>query len=155
MSAIEAVSKTVKTMSDGTLRLTVDISPIHAQDAFKLFGSPDVPMALARLTIESSKARAQAEAIDEKPKGGFLSQWLAIRCGESGFWEFIESQAFKLAGIAVTVDSKDQCNVVVKELLEIQSKAEIDNDTEAEKSFHELIRIPYAQWLAGARKAAA
>lgn len=150
MDAIEAVSRTVKTMSDGTLRLTVDISPIHAQDAFKLFGSPDVPMALARLNLEASKQRAQAETIEDKPKGGFLSQWLAMRCNEPEFWEFVQAHSY----CPHEVNSFDSCDKEIKLYLGIKSKSEIDNDKGAEARFHELIRIPYAKWLAGARIAA-
>jgi hypothetical protein len=154
MDAIEAVSRTVKTMSDGTLRLTVDISPINAQDAFKLFGSPDVPLALARLTVESSKKRAQAEIVNDKPKGGFLSQWLAMRCNEKEFWEFMESRVFVASGMPVYIESFDSCDDEVKAFLEIKSKTEIDNSPAVEKRFHEQIRLPYSKWLAGARMAA-
>jgi hypothetical protein len=153
MDAIEAVSRTVKTMSDGTLRLTVDISPIHAQAAFKLFGSPDVPMALARLTVEASKQRAQAETIEDKPRGGFLSQWLAMRCNEPEFWSFLDTHHEAkgwYGGIECAVDADD----VVKDILKINSKTELDHDKEAEARFHDLIRLPYAKWLAGARIAA-
>ena len=153
MDAIEAVSRTVKTMSDGTLRLTVDISPIHAQDAFKLFGSPDVPMALARLTIEASKERAQAEMVDDKPKGGFLSQWLAVRCGETDFWEFLNANNM-IGKYQTTITSFGGADTAVKEVLNINSKSELDHDKEAEARFHELIRIPYAKWIAGARMTA-
>lgn len=38
---VEASSVTVKTMADGTLRLSVDIEPRYARVAFGLFGSPD------------------------------------------------------------------------------------------------------------------
>lgn len=151
MDAIEAVSRTVKTMSDGTLRLTVDISPIHAQDAFKLFGSPDVPLALARLTVEASKQRAQAEMAEEKPKGGFLSQWLAMRCNEPEFWRFIEN---KYVLYDNSIKNLNDCDMTVKNILQIDSKAELDNDKQAEYRFHEQIRLPYAKWLAGARMAA-
>lgn len=69
---IQATSKRVRTMADGTLRLTVDIEPIHAQDAFKLFGSPDVPMVLARLTQAAAKAELQRQsAASEKPYGHY------------------------------------------------------------------------------------
>jgi hypothetical protein len=146
MSAIEAVSRNVKTMADGTLRLTVDISPVHAQDAFSMFGMPDVPLALARLNIQASTSIAQQETIEaDKPKGGFLSQWLALRCKEPAFWEFIAKKSFGPVG------SEDECNATVKLFLEIESKAEIDNDKMAEERFHKMIRLPYAEWLMGRR----
>lgn len=151
MDAIEAVSRSVKTLADGTLRLSVDISPIHAQDAFKLFGSPDVPMALARLTVEASKERAQAEMVEDKPKGGYLSQWLAMRCNEPEFWEFVDNKFYNGAGL---VDNFDFCDEIVKGWLQIASKTELDNNENAAARFHSEIRQPYAKWLAGARMTA-
>lgn len=144
---IEATSRTVKTMADGTLRLTVDISPIHAQQAFLLFGMPDAPVVLARLTQEAAKQSAQVTMIEsEKPKGGFLSQWLALRCKQTDFWRFLES-AYEIAEIKDHLD----CDTKVKAILEITSKADVDNDQDAEARFHSEIRMPYSQWLAGAR----
>ena len=49
MSAIEATSVKVATLVDGTLRVTFDIEPRHARDAFALFGAPGSEMALAAL----------------------------------------------------------------------------------------------------------
>ena len=95
MSAIEAVTRTCKTMSDGTLRLTVDISPIHAQDAFKLFGMPDVPMAIARLTQDAAKQSAQAETIEaDKPKGGQLAKLAGMWCALLSFWNWVASAIY-------------------------------------------------------------
>ena len=92
MSAIEAVTRNVKTLADGTMRLSVDISPIHAQEAFKLFGMPDVPLALARLHIQSTQAIAQAEtiaqaeAVSPAPKLTGLA-FLAVQwCKQPMFW---------------------------------------------------------------------
>lgn len=148
---IQATSRTVKTMADGTLRLTVDISPIHAQNAFTLFGMPDAPVVLARLTQEAAQTQAQNETIEEdKPKGGFLSQWLAKRCKEKSFWEFLDNyhEAKDWHG---GVECEADAESVSKELLGITSKTEIDNDKDVEGSFHKLIRLPYASWLAGKR----
>ena len=85
MRAIEAASVNVRTMIDGTLRLTVDIEPRHAIAAFTLFGAPGTPLALAAL-------RTQPEKL-EKPKGPPLhSQWLAMRCDERDFQRWVDSR---------------------------------------------------------------
>jgi hypothetical protein len=144
VSAIEAVSRTVKTMADGTLRLTLDISPVHAQDAFILFGAPDVPVALARLTQEAATASAQQETIQED-KGGYLSQWLALRCNEPEFWAFVAAKGY------APITSGLECDATVKLFLQIKSKRELDNNPAAAQQFHTMIRIPYQQWLAGKR----
>jgi hypothetical protein len=145
---IQATSRQVKTMADGTLRLTVDISPMDAQKAFALFGMPDAPVVLARLTQQAAMQQAQDEVIEQDAKGGFLSQWLAMRCNEPEFWRFIEN---KLAINNGFITNLEQCDVEVKEYLLIESKKELDNNKEAEARFHSLIRRPYADWIAGKR----
>lgn len=61
-------------MADGTLRLTVDIPPYDAQDAFRLFGAPDTPVGLARLTNDAAKELMQDQLVKETtaqaPKAG-------------------------------------------------------------------------------------
>lgn len=48
-SIVEAVSVSCKTLADGTLRLTVEIEPYRALDAFALFHMPGTAVALAAL----------------------------------------------------------------------------------------------------------
>lgn len=47
--AIEATSVSIKTLVDGSLRLTVEIEPFRALAAFTLFRQPGTVMALAAL----------------------------------------------------------------------------------------------------------
>lgn len=151
MTAISAITRTFKSMADGSLRFTIEVSPQDAKQAFDILGTPDVAIAIARLTQESTIEQAQKETIGEQ-KGGFLSQWLAIRCTEQSFWDFIEHEIHELDGDHnCDIDSAGKCDVAVKELLQIQSKKELDNDPAAEQAFHQLIRLPYSKWLAGAR----
>lgn len=148
MSAIEAVSRNVKTLADGTLRLSIDISPVYAKDAFTMFGMPDVPLAIVRLTQEAANHSAQQETINaDKHKGGALSQWLALRCKEPAFWEFVQ----KKSSSPHSIQSESLCDFEVKLFLGIESKSELDNDKEAEARFHSMIRLPYAEWLMGRR----
>jgi hypothetical protein len=46
---IEATSVSMKTLVDGTLRLVVEIEPIHALAAFTLFRQPGTVIALAAI----------------------------------------------------------------------------------------------------------
>jgi hypothetical protein len=140
-------------MSDGTLRLTVDISPIHAQDAFVLFGMPDVPMAIARLTQEAAKQSAQDEMInhigeanemvDDKQKGGQLARLAGMWCQDINFSDWL-----KIAGWNDQWDSSpDIAKFCIYRICEVQSRAELDNNPEAAEKFHRLIRIPYMEYL--------
>ena len=64
-SVIAATTRQVKTMADGTLRISLDVEPGDAADAFALFGSPGVAAAIARLTDDASRGRLAQRAIDQ------------------------------------------------------------------------------------------
>ena len=131
MTAIEASSVRVSTLADGTLRLVCDIEPRHANEAFQFFGAPGVPMALARLATNSEK---KSQEQPEKPVGGPLSKWLAMRCAEPRFQEWIGYL------------SEEGAAREVRSILGIESRAEIDNDEAARARFERLIREPWANY---------
>lgn len=142
MRAIEAVSRKCSTLADGTLRITVEISPIHAQDAFKLFGMPDVPMVIARLTQEAAKQSAQDETIAaDKPKGGQLAKLAGMWCDDYRFRDWLCE-----AGYGICFNEDDAKHVIYK-VCEIDSRAQLDNKEYAADKFHEFIREPYSQYL--------
>lgn len=131
MTAIEASSVRVQTMADGTLRLVCDIEPRHANEAFQLFGAPGVSMALARLaTAIEKKSQEQAE----KPVGGPLSQWVAMRCAEPKFQEWLGAE------------TTDGAAAIVRARLCIESRAEIDNDPTVQVRFEDQIRLPWMRF---------
>jgi len=52
---IEATSVKCATLVDGTLRITVEIEPMHALAAFTLFRQPGTVMALAAINPEPTE----------------------------------------------------------------------------------------------------
>lgn len=93
-SVIPITTRTCKTMADGTLRLQVDIEPTYAQQAFALFGQPDQPGALARLTQEAaqndlrgnaSKGSGQAQSEAQKASTALYGPQ-AQKLRQSGFF---------------------------------------------------------------------
>ena len=143
MTAISAVSRQVRTMADGTLRLTVDIEPASANVAFQLFGAPDVPMALARLTQQSSQVALQQETI-ERDKGGALAKLAGMWCADPRFWEWLNSDGERHIG------SETEAAEYVRTICGVQSRADIDHNPQAEKIFHNQIRLPFGDFLRGA-----
>jgi hypothetical protein len=165
-SMIEATSGQCRTMADGTLRLTVDISPTHAQDAFRLFGMAGLPMVLARLTPEAAKYSAQDAAIEadgqakgaseveqaseDEIKGGKLSQWAAQRCNDHDFYMFLRKN-FDAHYTGTPVDIQDYCRKLILITCGIESRRWLDHDVDAAAIFNGKIRIPYSEcrrWLA-------
>lgn len=97
MTAILATSGAIRSLVDGTLRLTVDIDPKDAQEAFALFGRPGSPVALARITNEAAvehdrKAQAQppAEPLERKPMA--LASKVAMTCLQPSFHAYLKDR---------------------------------------------------------------
>lgn len=130
---IEAVSRQCKTMADGTLRITIDVSPIHARDAFGLFGAPDVPMVLGRLVMDHERKPEPVEPVEMK--GGPLAKLAGMWCNDRYFIEWVKSM------------SDETPDEYIKFVCCISSKRELDNDAAAAELFHGFIRKPYAAWL--------
>lgn len=146
MTVIEASSGTYRSRVDGTIVLSVEIEPRFRAAALELFGMPGTPLALAAIKTASHEP--------EKPKGGLLSQWAAMRCSEVMFqrwldktfhaiWEkWLEKSA---RSVAPRIDESIVAANVVREVCGIESRAELDSDDAAAERFHRLIRGPWAK----------
>ena len=130
MTAIPASSVAVRTMADGTLRLSLDIEPRHAGAAFALFGMPGTPAALAALKVGTALP-ADPEPT-EQPKGGPLARWAAMRGHDPRFQEWIEAY------------SPEFVEMRIKHICGIASRAQLDQPGEAQDIFNTQIRQPWA-----------
>lgn len=147
MSAIPCASVSMKTMADGTLRISFDIEPNHAQDAFRLFAAPGTPAAIAALQVGYA---AVGEPIiksypekdnSEKPKGGPLARLAGIWCNDPEFWTWLETDPDNACHSA---QGAAHCLYAI---CGIESRVELDNDPAAAERFHSLIRGPYSRHL--------
>lgn len=137
MTAIAASSVKTSTLVDGTLRLTVDIEPKDALDAFTLFRKPGTPMALAALKSASSKS--------EKPLGP-LCQWIVIACQDAAFQRWLSLEMGR------PVQNEVEAKEIVCNTCGIESRRELDENEAAAKIFHMKVREPYARWLKSQRQ---
>ena len=98
MTAISATARTLQTLSDGTVRLKVDIEPQDRAAAMELFGEPGAPIALARLTQEAAQKSLQSSWQKELRLSSFFFKpetWEA--CGtDSDFLQWIRTQPCKV-----------------------------------------------------------
>lgn len=124
---VPASSVMVRTMADGTLRVSVDIEPRHAQTAFVLFGAPGTQVALAAL-----KVGTDVEVEPEPAKGGQLAKWAALRCQDERFRGFLGARD----GVQARNMILDTCG--------IRSRAELDSNPEAAALFARHFRMPWA-----------
>ena len=131
MSAIPCASVSMKTMADGTLRISFDVEPKDAQAAFALFSAPGTPAAIAAL---KTGYRQAANGIS-KPKGGPLSIEAAAMCRNPEYlaWRGHEDEARAAWGM--------------KHVLGINSRAEIDSDPEIAELFIREFRGPFMKHM--------
>lgn len=142
MSAIPCASVSMKTMADGTLRISFDIEPNHAQDAFRLFAAPGTPAAIAALHAGYAAASTNKESLTvEKPKGGPLAKLAGIWCHDPEFWTWLETDPDNACHSA---QGAAHCLYAI---CGIESRVELDNDPAAAERFHRLIRGPYSRHL--------
>lgn len=148
MSVIEGSSVSVKTMSDGTLRLSVDIEPRNAQAAFALFGAPGRAVALAALKDGAGAAGSLQESptctnsqTAEKPKGGEWAKLAGMWCTDTEFWAFCKAQ------FEEDVSNPETAALFMRELIGIASRAELDHDQAALRRFNQHIRHPFMKWM--------
>lgn len=143
MSVIPAASVNLKTMADGTLRVSFDIEPAQAQDAFRLFAAPGTPVAIAALQVGYAAAK---EPEPPKEPIGAICQWLVIRCNEPDFWRWLNID------LSYSVGNENQAAEAVKHILGVTSRKDVDGNPEAVECFHSYIRKPYQAWLAKGKK---
>lgn len=67
-------------------------------------------------------------------------------CQEPKFWEWINSTTH--GGVFWDVKNAREAGEFVREMCGVASRKELDDDNEANKAWHRLIREPYRVWLA-------
>lgn len=138
MTAIAASSVSLKTMMDGTLRISFDFEPTQAQDAFRLFAAPGTQVAIAALKAGTYLEQQQTP---EKPKGGELARLAGIWCNEPKFWRWVRTVG------GPEIDNDMQAAAWIREVCEVESRADLDHIDRAAMRFQELIRLPYMAYL--------
>lgn len=134
MSAIPCASVSLKTMADGTLRISFDIEPMHAQDAFRLFAAPGTPAAIAALAVGYA-AVVNESLTPEKPKGGALAKLAGMWCNDPEFQNWACSK------------TPEQAAQFIYGACGVESRTELDHDSEAAERFHRSVRGPYQKHL--------
>lgn len=144
MSAIEASSGTYRCRVDGTIVLSVEISPIHRDAALALFGLPGTPMAIAALKVghaipkePDASTTPGSRPLPDKPKGGTLAQSAGIICNDPTF----QSYAFQ-KGYSPTAEGAAH---LIRTVCGIESRAELDHNHRAAGIFGRVME-KYRDW---------
>lgn len=149
MSAIPASSVNLKTMADGTLRISFDVEPSQAQDAFKLFAAPGTQVAIAALKDGSIHAQKLEPEPPKEPIGDACRR-AVMWCKEPQFWAFLNQDPVCSSNDLVT--NEKEAADTVRFICCVESRRELDTDNEANKAWHRLIREPYRIYLESLNK---
>jgi hypothetical protein len=143
----------VQTMADGTPRIVIDLQCSLSEIA-ALGLVPGVPFAIARLEKSASVTppakESPSEAKPEEKKqpqaevhsNNTNSRWVALRCKEPVFWDFLNSHV----GPPI-IDREEKAAQAVRDICGVDSRSKLDTDPEAEQRFHEIIRKPYIKFV--------
>lgn len=149
-AAVVGTTTTIKTLVDGTFRVQIDISPVDAQAAFALFGTPGTPVALARITPEAATAEARKEFQPERQKGGALCRLAAIWSSDPEFHAFLTA-TMQWADSYREPVTPEVAAQIIRETCGIESRADLDHNPAAEAIFHRDFRLPFQRWTQGVR----
>jgi len=116
-------------------QITVEIAIEQAADFVKVFGAPnpaaECPIVIARLDLNAAKQEPQ-----DKPRTKFSemkpSAQAAMRCNEPGFIKYLEDRNNIPIGIP------DNAASVLRTMLNIKSRADLDKDPEAAKRWRQM-----------------
>jgi hypothetical protein len=146
MTALVAVSAGVKDMADGSLRITFEFDPRFAADAYALFGARGRNVAIAALKDGVPiPAQPEPEKAELREHIGALGKWCVMRCGEADFRLWL-NETFE-AENAEKVETAHEAGDLIKFLLNIGSRKEIDQTPELTEKFKAEILRPYQKWL--------
>lgn len=119
-----------------TITLQVGESP-SALEAFE--GHEGKRYMIALVEIGNDEQPTATPSYKPKKPQTF-SQWLALRCQEEVFWDFLRCEH------SISVYSEDEAVRAVYAILNIESRSVIDKDNEAANRFRERILQPYQKW---------
>lgn len=143
VSVISGTRRGMKELVDGTLRVSIDIDPIHRAAFFAAFSRIDMPVALAPLVANFEQINGAHKTDDLPPKtvdepnndvasmarakGGDLAKWAGILSNDPVFWEWAD------------VENAEQAADLIRLDCDIDSRAELDHDANAAKIFRKMM----------------
>jgi hypothetical protein len=135
--AVSGIRRAIRELVDGTIRVQIDIDPRFSADFHRLFGTIDMPVALAPITPDAfERGSRKAEAWKSL---GPLAQSAVLICRDTGFQKFVE----EVAGYA---RNEDDAAKYVRERCDVSTRKDIDSIDGAKEKFGSLM-AEYREWL--------
>lgn len=97
---------------------------------------------------EDEQPVAQPDVVQTSTVSGLrLSNECALLCKDKDFWVWIEGRVW-----GVPIFSADKCAEVIRDLLEIESRSELDSDQAVAARFISEVLTPFNEWRKSALK---
>lgn len=136
INIISATRRKAQELSDGTLRVMIDIDPRFKADFHRLFPSIDTPCALAPLDLNFERL----PRAEEPAKGGELAKLAGMWSKDKQFQEWVSNKYDVTYG-------EEEAAQWIRDVCGVESRAEIDHDPAAREQFLISIRQPFRKWL--------
>ena len=126
---------------NGGAKVTFWLPDAESLDAFRVLTTKKGNTAGHRLMAVLVEIGDDEQPVEpEPPKVGPLAYWMVRRCAEPEFWRWLEQAT------GGPVENPVRAASVVKMILGVKSRKEVDADPDKAALFHERIRGPYAKW---------
>ncbi|NOV25913.1 hypothetical protein E5S69_20640 [Cupriavidus necator] len=89
----------------------------------------------------------QPAAKEHAPVGGALAKLAGMWCSDPDFWAFLSARTPSTAPVA----DAEAAAQVIRDVCQIESRAELDHIPESAEMFHAEIRLPFMRWKQGVR----
>ena len=99
----------------------------------------------ALVEVGDDELPVQPAPTKDLPSGGALAKLAGMWCSDPSFWEWL------LHAYAWKCVSADDAATLIRQECNVESRAELDSNTKAERIFHDRIRIPFMRWKQGVR----
>lgn len=84
---------------------------------------------------------------DTAPAGGALAKLAGMWCSDPDFWRFLSDRTPSITPVI----GPETAAQVIRDVCQIESRAELDHKPGSAEMFHAEIRIPFMRWKQGVR----
>jgi hypothetical protein len=140
MDAISGAAVTLRTLVDGSVRLTVDFEPKDRQSVMAQFGLPGQPLAVVALQVGHAAVASKPPAATYRDFGPICREAIDL-CGNKQFQLYVGHV------IKVEMATVEQCRRLILSQCSVESRKELDTAEGARDLFIGHIRTPFQAWL--------
>lgn len=131
--AVPATRRTMRELVDGTIRVQLDIDPLHRKAFLDQFSAIDMPVAIVPLKADFERSEPKLAV---GPRCLLAVQW----CKDPAFQEWIGEK------LGVEKDEGGARDAILR-LCVVGSRRTLDDISDAGDTFDQLIRYPYQRHL--------